>query len=975
MKRHILMLSAAHIALLIMPAQAQAAGYPGAHASDGPAAKPAGTDTADQAGSGASEDKKSKPSKDADTGQDASSAEQSNDIVVNGLRGSMESAAALKKNSDSIIDVVVAQDIGKLPDDTAAETLARLAGVQVQRYNDEVSGVLIRGLPDVATAYNGREIFTAELRRAQLQDFPAQALAAIEIYKSGTADLIEPGLAGLVNVRTRRPFDFKGREIAGGLRGTYNDQSRLFDPQGNILVSDRWNTGIGEMGLLVNLTYAQSQFHNAIRYNSTNITDTSPASIITPKPATTPLRHPYSVGLYNPSGKRYRPSGNFSFQWAPASNAEIYLEGIYQGYRGLNVTDNFDVDLRGRAPVQPGQTQGTAPTLSDVVLVGNTTQIKSMTKSGGYRPGIYRSTNRDATNTFQIATGGKWNSGIATLSTDFAYSKSNYRNTEHSLDSALTTAPTVKVDFINEGGAAFSFPDYDFSNPANYIWRGYFEKDYKVNGKGWQWRTDLTLEPEMPLLRKLQFGYRVTNRDANYITGNRYAYTEQLKIPFASLPIGKLSMSPNPFRGAVQGFTSYLVPTFQGVDGSQAQLRDLSRKALQQLVALNPKDDGYKEALTRFQSETVPMDPYSQFHAKEQSYAAYLQAKYGFDVGSIAIDGVLGLRAVNSVGRYSGLSAITVGSVTTATPREVHQNYLDLLPNASMRIMFTDKLQLRFGYTFTRTRPDFGTLNPAVYIERVVRDPTRPADPTDPNSRIEAFGSGGNPNLRPLTSHNYDVSLEYYFSKSGSVTVAAFNHDVNGFIDYFTRYVQDPVFGFMQVNRPENSGDGKIKGVEANFQTFFSFLPGALKGLGVQANVTYIDGKNRQPQYNTETGVFTYGKLVKITGLSDWTYNLSGFYERNGIQARLSYNWRDGYVRAYGVDILNRTTTWRTKPISRLDLSMSYDITKDITLGVDATNLLAKPFNNFSTDNYGYEYAQDVRDEGRYYGVGLRFRF
>lgn len=83
----------------------------------------------------------------------------------------MESAAALKKNSDSIIDVVVAQDIGKLPDDTAAETLARLAGVQVQRYNDEVSGVLIRGLPDVATAYNGREIFTAELRRAQLQDF------------------------------------------------------------------------------------------------------------------------------------------------------------------------------------------------------------------------------------------------------------------------------------------------------------------------------------------------------------------------------------------------------------------------------------------------------------------------------------------------------------------------------------------------------------------------------------------------------------------------------------------------------------------------------------------------------------------------------------------------------------------------------------------------------------------------------------
>lgn len=180
------------------------------------------------------------------------------EIIVTGLRQSLANAASIKRNSDAILDAVVAQDIGKLPDDTAAESLARLAGVQVNRYGDEVSGVLIRGLPDVATTYNGREFFTAELRRSQLQDFPAQALAGIEIYKSGTADIIEPGLAGLVNVRTRRPFDFKGLVVAGGLRGTYNDQSRKYDPSGNILISDRWNTGIGEVGLLVNASYAQS---------------------------------------------------------------------------------------------------------------------------------------------------------------------------------------------------------------------------------------------------------------------------------------------------------------------------------------------------------------------------------------------------------------------------------------------------------------------------------------------------------------------------------------------------------------------------------------------------------------------------------------------------------------------------------------------------------------------------------------------
>ncbi|WP_202948062.1 TonB-dependent receptor plug domain-containing protein [Caulobacter sp. AP07] len=151
------------------------------------------------------------------------------EVVVTGLRQSLRSAQQIKRNSDAILDAVVAEDIGKLPDNTAAETLARITGVQVERFSDEANRVLIRGLPDVATTYNGREIFTAELRRVQLQDFPAQALAGIEVYKSGTADIVEPGLAGLINVRTRRPFDFKDWFVGGGVRGTYNDQTRKYD--------------------------------------------------------------------------------------------------------------------------------------------------------------------------------------------------------------------------------------------------------------------------------------------------------------------------------------------------------------------------------------------------------------------------------------------------------------------------------------------------------------------------------------------------------------------------------------------------------------------------------------------------------------------------------------------------------------------------------------------------------------------------
>jgi len=190
----------------------------------------------------------------ADTDQ-ADAAQDPEAIVVKGYRASLRSAQQIKRRSDAILDAVVAEDIGKLPDNNASESLARLPGIQISRGSDEGSGVLVRGLPDVATTVNGRDISTAELRRVQLQDFPSGALAGMEVYKSATADLLDPGLAGLVNVRTRRPFDFKGFEVHGAIRETYNDQNGKFNTNGNILFTDRWSTKLGEFGAFEPVLY------------------------------------------------------------------------------------------------------------------------------------------------------------------------------------------------------------------------------------------------------------------------------------------------------------------------------------------------------------------------------------------------------------------------------------------------------------------------------------------------------------------------------------------------------------------------------------------------------------------------------------------------------------------------------------------------------------------------------------------------
>lgn len=998
MTRHLLLMSAAPFALTITPASAQVA-TPTPQERQQAAAPdatvdeqaPVAQERATEAAQGRSPGTAATENLTDDTAAPAAPATDEDrdvrDIVVTGYRASLGSAQAIKRNSDAILDAVVAQDIGKLPDNTAAESLARITGIQVGRSGDEVNQVLVRGLPDLTTTFNGRELFTAEGRGVALQDFPAGALAGLEVYKSGTADLLEPGLAGLINVRSRRPFDFTEKlVVAGGVRGSYNDQSNKYDPQGNVLISARQDTPIGEIGVLLNASYIRTKYRNAVRFASGNVPERlNDGQVVLPASVGRAFRIPERVGVYNDSGTRSRPAFNASVQWKPASNLELYYDFLYQGYRGRGANDLFEASLLNNNP-----------TLSNVVLRdGKPDQVQTLTKTGGERGQMYRSTNVNNTDTYQTAGGAKWDTGRAHLSTDFAYTRSQYDANEYSFDAALTTAPTMDVNFFIDGGSAFSLPGYDNANPANYKWRGYYESKYLVKGSGWQWRGDVDLDTDLDFLPKFQFGARATDRDASLERGNRYAYTETLNIPLANTPAGTLELTPNAFRGDAQGWTSWLMPTRSGIAGNAEALRVFSVQALQQIVAANPTDGGYRDALTRFSQPTLELDPFQGFSAKEQSYAFYGQAKYQFDIGSVGIDGLIGARVVNTVGEYSGrgqtpvvvngviqrdANGIPVLAGQTITTRS---NYLDILPNASLRIRPTDKLQIRFGFTETRTRPSFGALNPAVQITPNQSPLTNPDGspviiPNDPRfaadlqGRPDYTGSGGNPNLVPLTSTNYDATIEYYFSNNGSITAAFFYRELSGFLSRYTQRFRDPVFGLLQIDADANAGAGKIKGIEVGGQTFLDFLPGLLSGFGVQANVTYLDGKQRFPVDLSPAN--TTPPFVSIPGLSKWSYNAALFYEKGTVSTRLSYNGRSRFLNGNTV----RDGVYfgeGTEKITRLDYSFNYTPIKQITLTFDVANILAQPFRNFAQYGNDRSYPRDVRDEGRYYGLGARFRF
>ncbi|WP_327555475.1 TonB-dependent receptor domain-containing protein [Sphingomonas sanguinis] len=299
----------------------------------------------------------------------------------------------------------------------------------------------------------------------------------------------------------------------------------------------------------------------------------------------------------------------------------------------------------------------------------------------------------------------------------------------------------------------------------------------------------------------------------------------------------------------------------------------------------------------------------------------------------------------------------------------------------SLRIRPNDKLQIRFGITKTRTKPQFGQLNPALNITQNTQQvvPDQPLDPRFPaglNTRPNAYGSGGNPNLRPLVSNNYDATVEYYFSPTASLTAAVFYRDLDGFIDNYVNRTIDPFYGLIEISRPENAGKGRIKGIEVGGQTFFDFLPGLWSGFGVQANVTYLEGKQRYPaNLFASSGGTTEPPFVPITGLSKWTYNIALFYEKGDVSTRLSFNNRDAYLNGNFINGDGFYNGEGTTRIQRLDFGFNYNMTKEITIAFDLANILAKPFNNYRSYGNGLSYPRDVRDEGRYYGLGVRFRF
>ena len=862
-------------------------------------------------------------------------------IVVTGLRRSLQSAQNIKRNSEQIVDAVVAEDIGKLPDVTASAALARVTGVQVNRAAGEAAQVQIRGLPDISTTYNSREIFTANDRFVAIQDFPAGSVAALEVFKSSTANLIEGGLGGQVNVRSRRPFDFKGFELSGSANAVKFEQSDKWDWNGNILVSNRWDVGDGgEFGVLVNAAMTNIEFLDSTRENDLFV---SPRPAVGDRPA---FIAPNGSGLFYGGGDRWRPSANAAIQYRVNPDLQFYIDGLFQGYRGHDSNYWMFVPLFDNS------------TLTDVEFDEDGLPTSAVVNSPN-APDGFQEFRKTRTNTWQVGGGAIYDvTPDLRMSADIAWTDSTFKEHQVNVDYALASSPQRFVTFDTDrgpGGASFDFIDFDTTDPANYLYRGLFQRRYKATGDDLQVRADVEWESGFANIPRVQFGVRHNNRDATRKEGGLYRSTDGVvRPPLADLPIGVGELPCGFAYDNIQDETCFIGVEWDDVFDNLPALREFAS-------TVNPNGGPLGDVTT---------DPLSIYSANEKTYAAYGQLKYEF--GEM-IDGTIGLRVVRTKDRLNSNQRDAATGVISPITR--NNSYTDFLPNASMRVQFMPELQARLAYTETRTRPNFNDLTPAITVFPPSGACTTEG-PDDPNCFQDA--SGGNPDLQPINSRNYDATLEYYFAPQSSLTFALFRRDVRGFIFRSRQTVPfDNPIGEIRLDAPFNSGKGKIRGFEAAATTFFDYdwLPGWAKGFGVQANYTYIDASTELAAQYSDNQL---PGQQDFPGVSKHAYNLVGLYEHNNITARLAYNWRSKFVVDYR-DIQGLQAPLKQDSLGQLDFSASYTPVENLTIAFDALNILAgkqpiRTYRDFAGGN-GASFPWGVKYLERVYSIGVRFRY
>lgn len=873
------------------------------------------------------------------------------EIVVTGVRASLEAAAAIKRESVQVVDSIVAEDIGKFPDPTTAAALQRVPGVQVRiGDNNEIVGVLIRGLSDIQTTLDGRELFSTKDRNFQFQDLPADALARVDVIKSTTADLIEGGIAGVTDLRLHKPFDFDDPTAVIGARANYSANVEEVNPQLSVLLTDRWNTGIGEFGALLNVSWSETDYSRPVTYapirRSTAFRFNQPGFMVQ-----------NVAGGVNHYGTFERPQANAAFQLQATDELQFYADAVFTGYRSEGQSAFVETQLfnPGTTLTSLGEPSGdcflarvspsgfnpnTVEREAGNFTVQNLCNVTNATFNNATAFASAQSRDQE-TNNYLGAIGTRYQGERLDLKGEVSFQDSTFEEEVFIVDIGKRI-PVTNVNSNFNSGGLYDAPGNPLgSADGMYLRNGLNQNFNKSNGDLIAVALDGTYRLDS-FITKLQAGVRYADRGAEYDQAqvNRVAPGGDLVTLVSATGLGDEFYASMPGIPRINGGQSMLIP-------NPDYLRtNAGRDRLRQIYGFGVGDPAYA--------------PERHFEATEKTYAAYVQATYELNLGGSVIDGVIGARPTRTERTITGAGLVS----GVATPVSADTTDTEVLPNFSARWVISEALQARFNYAKTLRRAGFENLNPGIsYIVAT-------------NANVINSGNAGNPNLKPQISDSFDATLEYYF-RSGFLAGGVYYRDIKDrVISSITAEVIDGLT--YNISRPRNVSAAELAGVEVSGQMFFDFLPGAWAGFGVFGNYTWAD---------TEVTGGDQLKGFPLQGVSEHNFNAGLLYERFGLSARAVYTYRSKYfdedltggnalrpIEADRVNDLSYNPVWLgyVRAAGRLDMGVGYDITEKVRVDVGGTNILGSKYRSYMGESY---FNRDFRYDDSTYTLGMRVRF
>jgi len=930
-------------------------------------------------------------------------------VVVTGLRGSLQRSLDVKRESSGLVDAISSEDIGKFPDVNLAESMMRIPGVTVSRAastmggtggvstNGEATEITVRGFGPTfnQTLFDGRQVATGTGDRAfDFSSVSPDFVGQIAVLKSPDASLSSGAIGATINVQFPKPFDHPGLVIAGSLAGSVSPEAGKWGPSGAVLISDTF--AHDTFGILADVSYSSTQtrqnhiniqgwegttagYHNVGGVNTEQVGNAS--------------WFIQDYGIYREQQNVERTQGRLVLQWRPTDAFEITLNDNFSRSHTHQAQYGYSVwfNTTGMQNVQLDNNG----TVVNFVQPGTPTDFQ-----GQYNPqtlqfnDIGANVKWDVTDKFAVmldydhAEG--WSNPSHEIGIDVDVGYGNNANNAnvgitvpngHGLPFTSNYGPNNdKTKFINNGIiGSHVLPEtqgWNLDTINQFKAEGNWTEDNVSFKIGFQYVAEHKNETEWDSFQNNNWqaysGYGPASGNTQGVTLPQNLFTKSFNTSdfisgwsgAGNLPSNILQYDPWP--------TLNYLNSLKGVGANNCCALPAGASASDPAHAGQPFSGTYQ----------VAFNPGNYHVLKEETYTGYVQANFKTTVGGLPLKINVGTRYDITNEDVTGLGQI-VQSFTQQTgdatawqvnyaggiaPISAQHQYQYLLPNFDMTLALTDNIDLRFDASRSLTRPPISQLNPVTSVG---------------SSRIGTVTtSGGNSNLLPYLSDNMDVSAQWYYTQNSYLSVGAFLKSVDNFIVNQSSAADYGVVGTECTNpatkvplpacitvdvpytitKPVNGPAANVYGLEIAWQHVFGDT-----GFGYQVNGTIVDtNKPYNPRDLSVSG-------FSVTGLSD-SFNAVLFYDKDGFQARLAANWQDSYLDHFGQ--IQNGSQFGTEPTFvntnwNLDFSTSYDITSQVTVFLEVSNLTDS---TYSTHGRYSNQLLDVVDYGRKFKTGLHFK-